>query len=322
MSPLLGISVPVAAHGLSMAETVTEVVEEVQRAETLGFDFVLIPEHHSGPPSTVRSILPLASHLLARTTRIAIGTGALLLPLHHPQHLLEFHQFATECYGPRFFLGVGMGYDPKDYALFGMAPEMARSLYRSRLDELAAALRDRPWTSGLAVAAWSRAGLGLAAASGGAWLADPIRPITDIAADAGAFRAGRPDGPSGGPVVLMREAWPELSQEQAREVYLPHLQKVLRYYERNSAGGSRPRDTTAPDWADPLALVTGEATLARRVQQIITATGAQALCLTLRQPTGPGHRAVLGAMSLLSRRLIRPPGGPPAAAEPAGGSRC
>jgi hypothetical protein len=35
MAPLLGISVPVAAHGRSMAETVTEVVEEVQRAEAL-----------------------------------------------------------------------------------------------------------------------------------------------------------------------------------------------------------------------------------------------------------------------------------------------
>jgi alkanesulfonate monooxygenase SsuD/methylene tetrahydromethanopterin reductase-like flavin-dependent oxidoreductase (luciferase family) len=297
-----------------MAETITEIVEEVQRAEAFGFDFVLIPEHHTGPPSTVRSILPLASHLLARTTRIAIGTGALVLPLHDPRHLLEFHQFATECYGPRFFLGVGMGYDPKDYALFGVEPEAARSIYRTRLDLLAEGLRDRPWTSGLAVAAWSRAGLGLAAASGAAWLADPIRPITNIAADAEAFRAAQPAGQ----IVVMREAWPEASQRQAREVYLPHLGKVLRYYERNTAGGARPRDTDAPDWADPLALVTGEDTLVPRLRQIVAATGAQALCLTLRQPTGPGHRAVLDAMSRLANRLIRRAAKPPRVSRPSG----
>lgn len=305
MPPLLGISVPVAAHGLSMTQTVTEVVAEVRHAEALGFDFVLIPEHHTGPPSTIRSILPLASHLLARTSRIAIGTGALVLPLHHPQHLLEFHQFATECYGPRFFFGVGLGYDPKDYALFDVPPDSTRSRYRTGLEQLADALRGRPWTSGLAVAAWSRAGLGLAAASGGAWLADPIRPMTNIAADADVFRAGQP----GGAVLLMREAWLAATQLQAHDSYLPHVQKVLRYYERNSAGGSRPRDTAAPDWADPLALVTGEAAVAERVEQIVAATGAQALCLTLRQPTGPDHGAVLAAMSRLADRLIDRPDG-------------
>jgi hypothetical protein len=307
VAPLLGVSVPVAAHAQTMAQTVAEITEEVQHAEALGFDFALIPEHHTGPPSTVRSVLPLASHLLARTTRIAIGTGALLLPLHHARHLLEFHQFATECYGPRFFLGVGLGYDPRDYALFGVEPQAARGIYRDRLDELAGPLGGRPWTSGLAVAAWSAAGLRLAAEAGGAWLADPIRPVTNLAADADAFRAARP----GAPVIVMREAWPERSESAAHQAYRPHLDKVLRYYERNSAGGTRPRDAAAPDWAGPLALVTGADLLAARAGRIVAATGAQALCLTLRQPTGPPHDAVLAAMTRLAGLLIEAPAGGP-----------
>jgi hypothetical protein len=298
MTVSLGMSVAVAMHGRSMAECVEQAVDEVLLAESLGYDFVLIPEHHSGPPSTVSSVLGLAGHLLAATNRIAVGTGVLLPALYHPRHLLEFHRFATEVFGPRFFLGVGLGYDPADYAAFDTTAERAKTDYASALDRLGAEIGDRDWRSGLAVGAWSRAGLRRCAAVGSTWLSDPIRPLAAVAADAAALRhlSG-----ARSTVILMREAWIGADAESAWVEYEPHLAKVLRYYARNGGGGARvERGPDEPEWSDPLAFVTDAATFRRRLDAVAAELKPAAMCLTLRQPTGPEPEAVRRAITAVA----------------------
>lgn len=300
--PLVGLSVPVASHATTLTGFVAEATAEVRRAEELGFDFVLVPEHHSRVPASVPAILAFAGHLLARTSRIAVGTGALLLPLHHPRHLAEFHRFVTHTYGPRFFLGVGVGYDPRDYAQFDLTPEAAKALYQPRLRKLADDLDDRPsWTNGLLVAAWSKLGVRLAAAHADGWLADPIRPVAAIRADAERARATDPDRA----VVVMREAWIGDTEDAAAATYHPHVEKVLSYYARKGAGGAAgdgaggvTRNGVAgrADLDDPLAFVTDAARFADRFDRLVDAVRPDGVCFTLRQPTGPPHAEVMAAM--------------------------
>lgn len=300
-TPGLGMSVAVATHGRSMAECVGQAVDEVVLAESLGYDFVLIPEHHSGPPSTVSSILGLAGHLLAATNRIAIGTGALLPALYHPRHLVEFHRFATEVYGPRFFLGVGLGYDPADYGAFDTTPERAKTDYVAALDVLGAELAGRDWRSGLAVGAWSRAGLRRCAAAGGTWLSDPIRPLMAVARDAATLDELADRAGSRSTVLLMREAWIGTDAESAKSEYEPHIAKVLRYYARNGGGGSGvQRSTKDPEWSDPLAFVTDATTFRRRFDGVKRELNPAGICFTLRQPTGPEPAAVRRAITAVA----------------------
>ena len=52
-----------------------EMLEQTEYAEELGFDSVWVAEHHSSRYGICPSLMPLLTHMAARTKKIRIGAG-------------------------------------------------------------------------------------------------------------------------------------------------------------------------------------------------------------------------------------------------------
>ena len=106
-------------------------------AEQAGFDSFWVTEHHGWPDGYLPSPLTLLAALAPATTRIELGTGVLLAPLHHPLRIAEDAAVVDQLSGGRLILGLGIGYAAHEYRSFGVDPA-TRGL---RLAALVGALR-------------------------------------------------------------------------------------------------------------------------------------------------------------------------------------
>src|SRR5688572_14629947 len=64
-------------------------LQQMLAAEALGYHSVWIAEHHFNDYGLCPAPPVLASFVAARTTRLRLGMGVSLLPLHHPVDLAE-----------------------------------------------------------------------------------------------------------------------------------------------------------------------------------------------------------------------------------------
>ena len=79
--------------GESPAQSMARSVELAQRAEALGFKRMWYTEHHNMPSITSSSPAVLIAHIGAKTERIRLGSGGVMLPNHAPYVIAE--QFGT-----------------------------------------------------------------------------------------------------------------------------------------------------------------------------------------------------------------------------------
>src|SRR5437762_14117819 len=66
-----------------------EALEEVTRAEELGFDSVWMEEHHAVTDHYWPSPLTVLAGFATRTSRVVLGTEILVAAFHHPVRLAE-----------------------------------------------------------------------------------------------------------------------------------------------------------------------------------------------------------------------------------------
>jgi alkanesulfonate monooxygenase SsuD/methylene tetrahydromethanopterin reductase-like flavin-dependent oxidoreductase (luciferase family) len=97
-----------------------ECLDLVVTAERAGFDAVWMSEHPGRADGFAPSPLVAAAAIAARTSRIRIGTNVVLLPLHHPLQVAEDGAVVHAFSGGRLVLGVGQGYSPHEFGLFGV----------------------------------------------------------------------------------------------------------------------------------------------------------------------------------------------------------
>ena len=98
-------------------------VEQVRLARTIGFDSVWASQHYLSAPFTYFQPIPTLARVAADAEGMTLGTGCLLLPLHHPVEVAE--QIATLdviCNG-RFIFGVGLGYRDIENEAVGQNPK-------------------------------------------------------------------------------------------------------------------------------------------------------------------------------------------------------
>ncbi|HEY8532620.1 MAG TPA: LLM class flavin-dependent oxidoreductase [Micromonospora sp.] len=150
----------------SDAELYAEVLHLCELAERLGFDAVWLSEHHFVDDGYMPSLLPVAAAIAARTTRIRIGTGILIAPLHDPLRLAEDAATVDLLSSGRLVLGIGAGYREEEFAGFGRSKERLGAA----LDQTLAVLRQ-------------------------AWSGEPVQATPDAAPVRVTPRPYRPAGP-------------------------------------------------------------------------------------------------------------------------------
>jgi probable F420-dependent oxidoreductase len=118
-----------------------ETLELVRLAEALRFDSAWVSEHHGASDGYLPSLLPMLAAFAAATERIRLGTGVVLTPLHDPLRLAEDAAVVDQLSGGRLILGLGAGWRPEEFRMFGV-PSAERG---QRTTETIEILR-RAWT--------------------------------------------------------------------------------------------------------------------------------------------------------------------------------
>ncbi|MFF9346907.1 LLM class flavin-dependent oxidoreductase [Streptomyces sp. NPDC014734] len=105
--PLSVLDLVTVGQGRTATQALRTAVDIAQLAERRGFHRYWVAEHHSMPGVASSSPAVILAHLTARTERIRLGSGGVMLPNHAPLVIAE--QFGTlEAMAPgRIDLGLG-----------------------------------------------------------------------------------------------------------------------------------------------------------------------------------------------------------------------
>jgi len=141
----LGVFFPIEAFQGS-SPTMANQVELARRAEALGFDalwFRDVPllDPAFGDIGQVYDPWVYLGYIAAQTSRIALATGSIVLPLRHPLHVAKAAASVDVLSGGRLVLGVATGDRPVEFPAFQQPFETRDEAFR----ESVAVLREA-WT--------------------------------------------------------------------------------------------------------------------------------------------------------------------------------
>ncbi len=126
----------------SEREIVTEQFDIMARAEEFGFDSVWPAEHHFSEYGYCASPAVTLAALAVRTQKIRLGTGVVVLPLNHPVRVAEDFAILDLLSGGRVDLGVGRGYQPHEFAGYGVDQARSRDMFRESVEII-----QKAWTT-------------------------------------------------------------------------------------------------------------------------------------------------------------------------------
>lgn len=314
------------------AATVGEALAEARAAEAAGFSGVFVSEHH-GASSAYLPAMALLYLLAHETRRVDVGAAVLLLSLAQPARVAEEVALLDHVAGGRVVLGVGAGYQPQDFAAFGIPPdrpgtrmeeavEILRSLWSGReLDHAGAAYRLRattfppPLTPGgppIWIGGRSVAGVRRAARIGDAWLLDAtptrpgFRPWHDHYVQA-CCAAGRPPR-----TAVLRDGWLDLGgrlDDEYRESVLASHQIKLAHgvYDVDRELARRvPSSVTFEDLARERWLTGNAEAIDRELGAWEDELGVDYVLLRVRSLGRPSHEAALAQIEAFGEQVIAP----------------
>jgi alkanesulfonate monooxygenase SsuD/methylene tetrahydromethanopterin reductase-like flavin-dependent oxidoreductase (luciferase family) len=132
--------------GITYEEAVDQLTWQARFADEAGFKRLWLVEHHfvdfamSGAPSTI------LAHYASITQRIKLGYAVAVLPLHHPVRLAEEMAWLDQLSKGRMMLGIGPGFSPLEYGVFGVEVERKREYVEESFRILKLALSGEPFT--------------------------------------------------------------------------------------------------------------------------------------------------------------------------------
>jgi len=118
---------------MSDTEFVKKEMALAELTEELGFDICWSAEHHFDDYSIVPDNVQMLTYLAAKTSRIKLGTGAVILPWNEPIRVAEKLCMLDALCDGRLVFGIGRGLARQEYEAFGINMEEARP----RFDESA-----------------------------------------------------------------------------------------------------------------------------------------------------------------------------------------
>ena len=114
-------------------EVVADEVRLGVLADELGFHSLWPVEHHFNDYSFCPDNTVFLAHMAARTERILLGTGAVILPWNDPLRVAEKIALLDHLCAGRVLFGMGRGLARREYAGFGISMDESRG----RFDEAA-----------------------------------------------------------------------------------------------------------------------------------------------------------------------------------------
>ena len=226
--------------------------ELCQLAEAVGFDTVMVGHHHF-LEGQISDPFTLLSGIAVHTASLRVATAIFLLPLHHPLHVAERVATLDQLSGGRVSLGVGVGWNPAEYAAFGSS----LGERGARIEESLALLR-RLWTERdvagtgrfwrfppvtvyprpvqsphppLWVAGNAPAAIDRAARLGTDWLCDPVQTVDRVAELHAEYRQACAAAGTTPSTVLRRYVWLGRDRATMERDFLPNfVNKQLAYW--------------------------------------------------------------------------------------------
>jgi alkanesulfonate monooxygenase SsuD/methylene tetrahydromethanopterin reductase-like flavin-dependent oxidoreductase (luciferase family) len=98
-------------------------------AEGMGFDVIWPVEHHFFDYSICPDNMQYLSYIAARTEKMELGTGAIILPWNNPMRVVEKMVLLDHLSDGRAVLGLGRGLSRREYAGFGVDMGEARDRF-------------------------------------------------------------------------------------------------------------------------------------------------------------------------------------------------
>jgi alkanesulfonate monooxygenase SsuD/methylene tetrahydromethanopterin reductase-like flavin-dependent oxidoreductase (luciferase family) len=129
----LGVQMVFQSWGYPPEVTDGQVVQEEIRlgllAEELGFDSIWPVEHHFEDYAFCPDNTEFLAYMAARTSRIKLGTGAVILPWNQPIRVAERIAFLDHLCDGRVLFGMGRGLARREYAGLGIAMDESRDRF-------------------------------------------------------------------------------------------------------------------------------------------------------------------------------------------------
>jgi len=122
------------------AEAYRQDLRLAERAEAQGFDAIWCVEHHFDDYSLIPDNIQVLSWLAGRTSRIALGTGAVILPWHDPLKVAERLILLDNMSDGRLLVGFGRGLAAMEYGAFGIDMNESRDRFDEALGMIVGAL--------------------------------------------------------------------------------------------------------------------------------------------------------------------------------------
>jgi alkanesulfonate monooxygenase SsuD/methylene tetrahydromethanopterin reductase-like flavin-dependent oxidoreductase (luciferase family) len=126
-------------------EVYGELLDLFAYAENLGFSHAWVAEHHFSNYGTLGGPPVFLAALAGRTTSMRIGPAVSVLPFHDPLRLAEDYAALDVISGGRLEFGAGRGYQPGEFAGFGIDMAEARDRFWESLDVITRAWEGSPF---------------------------------------------------------------------------------------------------------------------------------------------------------------------------------
>ena len=145
----LGLVVPIDHYGIASLPDLNRMTARVQQAEALGFGAVWLRDIPFNVPSfgdtgQVYDPFVFATWLAAKTERIALASGSIILPLRHPAHVAKSAASIDQLSGGRWIMGVASGDRPEEYPATATDYEHRGAAFRDHFDYIRAMADDYP----------------------------------------------------------------------------------------------------------------------------------------------------------------------------------
>jgi len=120
-------------EGVTDDQVVAEEIRLAELAEEVGFDAIWPVEHHFEDYAFCPDNVVFLAHMAARTSRIGLATGAVILPWNQPIRVAERIALLDQLAPGRVLFGMGRGLARREYEGFGIPMDESRA----RFDEAA-----------------------------------------------------------------------------------------------------------------------------------------------------------------------------------------